>query len=448
MTHRRRSRTLSSPTTRTIRLGRLRDQGGFTLVELVATTVVFLAVAAPLGAVLSTAGVLERGNRQVLLADEMADSVIESARALPYDSVGTSNGNPPGDIPAVQTLSNKGLTATVTTRVSYVNDRVPTAVATEADYKRITVTVQRSTDGHQLTQKSTFVSAATAPAYGGANYVIVKATVIDLVQNAPLPGTVVTLQNGPSPLRTDTADAAGYVSFPALTANPTTGPQAYYDLTSALSGYVQYKDDTPPRTPAHAQLAPGQTFTTTIRMYKPATVLVNLVDSTGQKYAGNATVTIGSSRGGQTFTWSNGMAPITSIAGEPVVPGLTYTVSAQTSGGYWAPAVSAPVPPAYPTNLISSLNLALGTTQFTTRTLTVTVRKNTAPVANALVTVSGGPASTYLTGVTNGQGQVALAVPSGSQVYTVGATGSAGEGTGTTSNVVVTANTSTGVNLS
>ena len=174
-------------------------------------------------------------------------------------------------MPASQ-LGIQGLDATVTTKISYMDDAPVTSYRTRADYKKVVVTVVRNTDSRALAQDVTYVAPPGAGAYAGQSQGIVLAQIIDYALNTPLVNATVTVSGGPSPTRNDLTDAAGSAVFPALL--PTNVTLNHYDVTPAFTGYVTLRDDLPPATASRTALVAGQTFNTVIRMYKPATIYV------------------------------------------------------------------------------------------------------------------------------------------------------------------------------
>jgi type II secretory pathway pseudopilin PulG len=427
-----------------VEVSTVQDEGGFTVVEMLLAMMLFLIVSAPLAGVLSATAASQKLSRERTLAQQTAMGQIEAIRALPYASVGTVNGNPPGTVVAARIVNVTGLSANVVTQIQFVNDPTPTSYVTQADYKRVTVSVSRTSDGKQLTKEVTYVAPPGSSPYGGVNATIIKTTVVDYVLNTPVANASVSLATGPSAPRGDVTDSSGNVIFPALTANPTSGAQAYYDISTTVPGYTTLKDDLSPAAAAHAQLAPGQTFNTVLRVYKPATinVLVNTAAG-GGPYTGTATVTIGSPRTTQSFTVTGGSLSVNALNGEPLVPGLAYTVSAQTAAGNYAAALTATVPNAYPTDLTSTFTLTLSAATYTTSSLTVKVQTAAgAPVKGARVEVSGGPVPTYVSGFADATGSITVAVPPGSG-YNVNAKGVAGEGAGTWTGSVTTSTTTT-----
>jgi hypothetical protein len=398
---------------------------------MVVAMALFAAVTTPLAGVLTASISSHRGAQERTFAEQAAAQQLEAVRALPYDSVGLVNGNPPGAVVASRTVVSGAMRATLTTTVAFVSDPTRTGYVTGADYKRVVVTVRRARDGKRLTQASTYVAPTSRGAYGGLNGTIIRAQVFDYALNTPIVGAAVGVSGGPSPARNDVTDASGTVTFAGLIANPTSGAQAYYDISAGATGYTVLADDLPPAAAAHTQLAPGQTFNTAIRVYRPATLTVRLSDSTGAAYTGAATVTVGSSRASQSFAAGGGQVTVSSLGGEPLVPGLSYTVSAFSSTGRWAPAVARAVPDAYPTVLTSTIALTLGATAPTTGALTLRVQTPGGTViSGARVALSGGPSSTYLTAVSDASGNARFTVPRGSG-YSASATRADRTGSGT-----------------
>src|SRR3972149_2903695 len=242
-------------------LGSVRGEAGVTLIEMLIATTIFPLVASSLATVLTSAINSHKPARERTIAEQTAMGEIEEIRRLNYDDVGISGGNPPGTLQATQTVDVTGLEATLRIQVSYVNDPTPTSYATSANYKKVTVTVTRAAGSVVLAREVTYVAPPARAPYGGINNAIINAQVVDFGNNTPVEGVTVNLGTGPSAPRSDATDATGTVTFPALTANPTSGPDAYYDLTVDLpSGYAILPEDVPPGAAAHGQLPPGQTF--------------------------------------------------------------------------------------------------------------------------------------------------------------------------------------------
>jgi type II secretory pathway pseudopilin PulG len=423
----------------------LTREEGFGLIESVMAMSMFAVVSAPLAGVMLASVATQRGAHERTLAVQTAQTQIEGIRALPYDSVGVVNGNPAGTITATVPASQlgiQGLDATVTTKVSFMDDAPATSYRTRADYKRLIVTITRNSDQRRLVQQATYVAPPGAGAYAGQSQGIVLAQVIDLVLNTPLVNASVNIAGGPSPTRNDLTDAAGQAVFPSLL--PTTAAQPAYDVTVATPGYTVLKDDLPPAAAAHTSIVAGQTFQTVLRAYKPCTIVVTAANSNGTPYTGTATATISSSRGTQSISFTGPQLTVTSIAGEPVVPNLQYTVRILAPNGMYSAPVQALVPTSYPTDLSKTFVTTLSAATAPMFPLTVKA-VNAAGVAQpgSTVTVTGGPGSNIsLVGTTDASGNAVFSVPSNSSPgYT--ATVKNGVLTGTATGGVTAATTRT-----
>jgi len=393
---------------------------GFTLVETVVAMAIFAGLAAAMAGLLTSGISTNKLARQRTIADQAAMEQIEYIRRLPYQDVGILLGNPPGVVSSTTPVAVTGLTATVTTRIRYVDDPTPTSYETTANYKRVTVTVTRDQDGKVLAREVTYVAPSSRTPFGGVNLATIQPLVIDYGLNVPVENVAVSLATGPSAPRNDTTDATGKVTFPKLAPNPTAScPPDCYDLTATLFGYVQLD------APSGVNVGAGQTATPTLQIYRPATINVLLEDTLGSPYTGSVSLKMTSARDGatQTFAVSGGSAAITAVNGEQIVPSVQYTADAWTTGGVplCATPVTQYVPDNYPTVLTSTYTLVLGACP--SGSVGVTVTWGGSPAPGATVTLSGGPYGLPpVTGTTDAAGQVTFTnVPSGAG-YTVQAT--------------------------
>lgn len=93
--------------------------GGFSLVELlVALAILVIAVTAFVPSLSFVAKASQRNNIK-MTAGNIAASVVEEIRALPYDEIGTAGGNPSGVIPQASTITVGGIDYQVETRISW-----------------------------------------------------------------------------------------------------------------------------------------------------------------------------------------------------------------------------------------------------------------------------------------------------------------------------------------
>ena len=395
------------------------DDAGFGLIELLVGMGIFAILAmvslASFGSVLR----VYASSRSKTIAEQVATSCMEQLRAIPYDSLGVVGGNPPGAIQAsnVQTVAGKDFT--VARSISFVDDPLTGGYQSGANYKKAVCTVSTSASLRPVAQLESSIAPLTQPSRTKG---LIKASISDYALNQPVPGVSVQLQTGPDSPRSGITPANGTVPFAALTPTTASGPQAFYDIVPSLAGYTVLRDDRPPSSAAHVQLAASQTVDRTLRMYKPSTIFVHVRDAFGQPYTGAATVVVSSTMGTQSFSTLTGELTVTAIAGEPLVPSLTYTVGA-TAPGAVASAVQAVVPDAgaYPTTNTKDFTLTM--TPSATQPLQVQLRDATSPstaIPNAVVNVGGGPSNVFVTGTTNASGLVTFLVPGGSSPqYTV-----------------------------
>ena len=207
---------------------RLRGASGFTLIEVVFAMILFAGLAAAMAGLLTSAVSANKFARQRTLADQAALEQIEAIRRLDYDDVGTILGNPPGVVAPTTTITKVGLDATITIQIRYVDDPTPTSYETNANYKRVMVSVRRTSDSQLLAREVTYVAPSSRTPFGGVNLAIIQPLVIDYGTNAPIENATVTLLTGPSAPRSDVTDSSGSVSFKKLT------PNADRDLSERL----------------------------------------------------------------------------------------------------------------------------------------------------------------------------------------------------------------------
>ncbi len=128
-------------------------------------------------------------------------------------------------------------------------------------------------------------------------------------------------------------DSSGKVTFAGL--KPSS--PGYYDLSvTPPSGYVTLYDTVSPKPAAHAALTTAQTWPTSLYIYKPATLFVQLKNFDGTTFTGSATVTVkytrNSTQYSRNFSYAGSPLTITSMlessTSVALIPGLQYTVSA------------------------------------------------------------------------------------------------------------------------
>ncbi len=415
-------------------LRRSPDDGGFTLIEVLVATVVFAILSTAFAATLSATLRSFAASKARTHAEQLASSQLEESRRLDYAALGTVGGNPPGLLASSRTVADGGRQLLVVTRVMYVNDPVPNGVETGADYKSVRVTVTLVGSPTVLAQMSTLVAPATEPSLTKG---LIKAQVVDYALNQPVGAASVTLGSGPSAPLADTTDAAGKTSFAALIPTTSSGTTSRYTMTVAAAGYETLPEDKPPTPAASTALAAGQVFTTVIRVFRPATVRVHLVDALGAPFTTAATISVSSSRGAGTVAATGTNTTVTTIAGALLIPSVSYTVGAFAGPGTFATSSTVVVPGT--TTLGADVTLVMKPAA--TGQVQVTLRNNLAlPIAGSAVAITGGVLGVALVAVSNSLGVAAFTVPAGiTPSYTIFVPAQAGyaQATATTAGPIV-----------
>jgi len=399
------------------------------VIEVLLAMVVFAILATAFASTLSATLRSFANSKARTVAEQVASSQLEDARRLAYDDLGTVGGNPPGVLQPSRTVTNGGQVLTVGVDVSYVDDPLPGGVETGANYKSVQVTVTTAGSTTPLAQMTTDVAPPSAPAQDKG---LIKVQVVDEGLKQPVSGAVVNLGSGPDAPLSDTTDTDGKVRFAALAPTTASGSNSKYEVTVSAPGYQTLPEDLPPTPAARTSLSAGDVFNTVLRIFRPVTLTVDLVDGAGLPFTAPTTVAVSSPRGAGTVTVTGGHASLTQVAGAPLVPNVSYTIGSTAAGGYFSAAPTQVVPSAYPTDLTSQVTLVMA--PYATGMLTARLTDSTgAVVSGATVVVSDGPASIAVTGVSDASGLATIAVPSGSApLYTIDVPARAGYGTATT----------------
>ena len=331
---------------------------GQTLIEVIIAIGIFAIVSGSVITLLLSSLNTTNFSREKTLAQQAATSQIEQIRSTSYAQVGNPSGNPPGTIPLTSQLKIVGVWATMTARITYVNDPTPLSYQSYANYKRATVTITRNSDGRQLAQEVTNIAP---PVKASQSEGTIIASVVDIGNNTVVPNVTTGIANGPSGSESDSTDSSGSVTFAGLT--PTTTGQPYYTVgVTPPAGYVVLSDTTAPSSSVQFSLSPGQVAASTVKIYLPVTIYVQLYDNGGTPLSTAASVTVASTRQSQAFSYTpsmNGQLAITALNGELLVPGLIYTVTV-SGAGFTTGSTStqnATVPASgYPTTLTSTFS--------------------------------------------------------------------------------------------
>ena len=330
-------------------------------------------------------------------ANKLASAELDRAHRMPYDEVGTVAGSPPGLIAATKNVVVGSVTYKVDVDVLYVDDPALGQPQTYVNYKKVTVTVTPQAARTRPYSQTTLIAPPAIGAIAGKSTIIV--TVIDALTDLPVAGAPITVDLSTSPTQTRSTGADGKVVFAGLepSAIPVNDPKYKYRLTVGLTDpWVTHPDNVP--TIAQQHLTASQTWTTTLKVFKKATINVNVRDAaTGQLITERTEVratTPGPGILSETKTGTAGAFVFPTIGGKAIQPSdSNFTVVAQPDC-YASGSIARPVPTGYPSNTSETFNFSLA--RVASGYLDVVVR-STAPgnpiIPGAQLQVSGGQAN-------------------------------------------------------
>ncbi len=251
----------------------------------------FLVVGTAMADVLSSSATSHGFTMDQTLGQEAADAQIEDVRALPYDSVGTTSGNPPGSVAPTESATAVGITglaATVTTSIHFVGDGIPDGYNSTTNYKQVIVTRHADLRRPQPRDREHLHRAADARALRRDQPGRARS---DRHRHRRQPAGAGCPDRAPDgtqrpaqrhdrherrrPLRGDDGEPDLRLDDCTTTSFPRSRP-----ATSRCRA-----------TSSRRNSCPGQITNLSIRVYQPATIYVNLT-SGGAAYTGSATVTV------------------------------------------------------------------------------------------------------------------------------------------------------------
>lgn len=367
--------------------------GGFSYVEILVGIALLAIVAGGIAQGLALASDRIGDSRVDSVASNLASAQADAAQRMPYDAVGTPGGNPPGEIPATRLETVRGVDYAIDVDVDYVDDPAEGQPQTFVNYKRVDVRVTPRVDGARPVTETTLVAPPAISSISGKAAAVV--TVVDAFTDEELPGVAVTIDKSTSPTRTDTTDSGGKVVFAGLepSAISPRDPKHKYRLTAELPGYLTLPADAPDSKQQH--LTAGQTWETTIQVFKPAHVAVSLRDSvTGDLITERANVTVATpapdSRSEQQVG-TTGTFLFDTISGQPIQPSTSAFEVRATAECYREATATGPVPgPGYPGNTTGSFELIMEAIAHGQLLVGIVDNDTGAPIGNAQVQVSGG----------------------------------------------------------
>ncbi len=374
------------------------SQSGFSFIEVLIGIVILGIVAGGvfMGFAASSAQISK--GRLDTVSSKMANGRLDTIREMDYDDVGVIAGNPVGLLKATDTTDVSGITYRVDTDVTYVDDPTPGRSRSYINYKRISVTVTpQVTAGRPVTVVTQMAPPNVAAIRGKATAII---NVIDGFTLTPLVGARVRLYGSTSPERTALTDAQGKVVFGGLDPSdpPLTSPLHWYKAAATYNDYAT--DPTSGPDTVQQSLAASQAWEGTIKLYRPATITVNVLDATtGAPVTerAQADIALPATAGGlsQSFVGYTGGFQVDKIQGANIRPSSENTTVKVTADCYDAlPPLVAKVPEGYPDNPNQVFTARMTRTTRTARLkVSVVSAANGSAVPGATVQVSGGDAA-------------------------------------------------------
>jgi type II secretory pathway pseudopilin PulG len=403
-------------------------QAGFSYIEVLVGIMLLAIVAGGIVQGLAATSSALGTSRVETTATKLATAALDRAHRMAYEDVGLVGGSPPGKIPATTTQTVNNVTFTVATDVEYIDDPALGQPQTYVNYKRVTVTVTPQTSRAKPAQETTLVAPPSIGAIAGKSTIV--AQVIDALTLQPISGAPVTADLSTSPTQTRNTGADGKVVFAGLepSALATSDPKYKYRLTIGLPDpWVTHPDNVPALAQQH--LAASQTWTTTLKVFRRATINVEVRDAAnGQLITERTQVRVTTPAPNplsETLVGASGQFVFNTISGKAIQPSASNFTVAVQADCYADGSLARPMPTGYPSNTTENLRFDL--TRVPSGYLDVTLRSTAAGnpvIPGGSVSVSGGQAKIDTrTRTTDANGQVRFCLdPSGSVYYVVSAT--------------------------
>jgi len=264
-------------------MGFTKNNLGFSLVDVIVASalflIVFLGIAGAFKAILE----LTFYNKTKLSALAIVNEEMELIRNMSYDSIGTLNGIPAGNIPQLETVPLNGFDYTRRVLVQYVDapeDGIGTADVNGivADYKKVKVEVSWTTRGklRKVSLVSSFVPKGIETTAGGGTLII---NVLD-ASGLPLANADVSIVNNtllPAVSINTFSNIDGKVIFPG---SPVASD---YEIVVTKTGYSTAQTYTadianPNPSPGHLSVIVGETTVSTFQIDSLASKRINTFD--------------------------------------------------------------------------------------------------------------------------------------------------------------------------
>ena len=368
---------------------RVRGDGGFTIIEsMVAVTILSLALIVTIQPLV---GAIRRISdaRIVGVAENLAQAELESIRALDYDDVGIPGRTPSGVLEASRTVTVEGRTYSIVTAVSYAGSVTGLNVVPQGgdgvegtwdpgvDYKVVKITVTGS--GREM--DPVIMESIVSPPRVGAHEGIANArvTVVPYEPFAPSSFTLPTVKITASPNAAITSGMpASTQVFPAIAAG------TYTVALDNPNGWVILPEDALAGLDVITVTA-GSTTDTSIRLYRPSSLIVTVTDFYSQLPVTTARVTLTRLPTATVIAGSTGQYQFTGL-----IPDV-YDIRFTASGYNDLVLTSVNLPSGYPDDLSHELSVIMvplvPPTTTTTTTTTIPSTTTTQPGATTTTTV-------------------------------------------------------------
>ncbi len=402
------------------RLDRSRGRGeaGFTIVEaMMAVTILSVAIVLTIQPVI---GALRQINdaRIIGVAENLAQAEVESIRALDYDDIGIPGRTPSGVLAAERDVSVEGRDYTIETVVLYAGSVTGLNVVPQGgdgvegtwdpgvDYKIVKITVT----GNGREMDPIIMETIVSPPRVGAHEGIANARVT-VVAHEPFATSTLTLPT----IKITAAPAAAIHSplpasvqvFPAIPAG------TYTATLDTANGWLIHPADVLAQKDVLAVSA-GSTTDTSLRVYRPGSLVVTVRDYYSNAVISTAQVTVTRLPDAKVTVGTPGQYTLTGLVPD------AYDVKVTNSGynDWWLTSVN--LPSGYPDDMSHELTVIMQPLVPPTTTTTTTIPPTTTTVPGATTTTTT-VASTTTTTLVNAV-LVTFTVTDNSDMVIAGAT--------------------------
>ena len=393
-----------------------RDDGG-TLVELMFAMAILLVVLVGFQTMLVTSLKTYGSSRRRTIATQVANDEIENDRRLQWSDLGTPSGAAVGTIVTPRTVVLNGQSFRIDTVVEYIDDPVDPTYSVGSNYKRVAVTVTGPSGLGEPVTLETYVAPPNQPSRSkGA----IKVSVLELVTTAAVVNAQVKLLVGPSAPRTGYANSEGKVNFGDLTPTTTTGSTTTYQIDGSMAGFLRVPEDNPGQASVSTTLDPSQSWPTVVHLYRPVSLVVDVVDWLNRPITAGGSVTVAGDGVSQAFVLPvSGQLSLATVGGKAVRPDKLYTVTPTVTGKtFTTPSITDSGANAYSAGDYTA-NFKFSTPKPPSEQQKVKVVDSTGTVVGGVqVKFTGGPDNVTMLDTTTGAGIATFSVvPDGSITY-------------------------------